>query len=271
MSANHDILAKILHHKAEELVVLNERLSLRELSRQIEYAPMPRGFVTAIEHKVQARQPAVIAEIKKASPSKGLLCSEFDPKRLAQQYNRGGAVCLSVLTDEQFFQGSLNDLKVARSACDIPVLRKDFIIDPYQIYQARVAGADCILLIIAALGDPQLRELSNLALDLGLDVLVEVHDRWELERALRLDLPLLGINNRNLSTFHTDLHTTLDLLPHIPTDRVVVTESGIHTREHIATMSASGVFAFLIGESLVTQADPEIFLRQLISTPSLKF
>ncbi len=263
MQAPPDILQKILKRKAEEITERNAALSLRELSKRIESASPPRGFYGAIEARIQVGQAAVIAEIKKASPSKGLLRADFQPVEIAASYERHGAACLSVLTDRDFFQGGDAHLQQARAACTLPVLRKDFIIDPYQIYEARVLGADCILLIVAALGDPQLHEFAGLAMHLNMDVLVEVHNAEELERALALNTPLVGINNRNLRTFETNLDTTLDLLKDIPDDRIVVTESGIHSIADVALMQAHGVHAFLVGEAFMKSADPGQGLAQL--------
>ncbi|NNF96109.1 MAG: indole-3-glycerol phosphate synthase TrpC, partial [Halobacteria archaeon] len=229
MNDTPDILKKIIHRKTEEIVERMARVSLQEQAERAKEGSPIRGFVDRIAQTIQAGQPAVIAEIKKASPSKGVMRENFQPAEIAVSYENGGACCLSVLTDIDFFQGSDAYLQQARQACSLPVLRKDFIIDPYQLYEARAIGADCILLIVAALGDAQLNELANLALHLGMDVLVEVHDAEELARALPLNLPLIGINNRNLRTFETTLDTTLSLLPQIPENRIVVTESGIHT------------------------------------------
>ena len=217
----------------------------------------------AIESRLRMGEPAVIAEIKKASPSKGVLRADFRPAEIAASYARAGAACLSVLTDRDFFQGAPEHLQQARAACALPVLRKDFIIDPYQVYEARVWGADCILLIVAALGDAQLTELSDLALHLGMDVLVEVHDAEELERALALHVPLIGINNRSLRTFETRLDVTLGLLGRIPAGRIVVTESGILAPEDVALMRANGVHAFLVGEAFMRAPDPGERLMQL--------
>ncbi|MGZ8961988.1 MAG: indole-3-glycerol phosphate synthase TrpC, partial [Methylophilaceae bacterium] len=225
--------------------------------REEAYAqPDPRDFVGSIHAKIVADQPAVIAEIKKASPSKGVIREDFRPAEIARSYEKGGAACLSVLTDEQYFQGHAKYLKEARNACKLPVLRKDFMIDPYQVYEARAMGADCILLIVAALELKQMRDLENLSHDLGMAVLVEVHDADELELALQLDTPLIGINNRNLRTFDVTLQTTLDLLENLPDDRCVVTESGIFTREDVALMRNNNVHTFLVGEAFMRQPDP---------------
>lgn len=262
-SQTPDILKRILARKAEEVAESAAALSLKELSKRVEVAPAPRDFVGAIESRLRAGQPAVIAEIKKASPSKGVLRPDFRPAEIAASYARAGAACLSVLTDRDFFQGAPEYLQQARAACTLPVLCKDFIIDAYQVYEARVWGADCILLIVAALGDAQLTELSDLALHLGMDVLVEVHDGEELERALALHVPLIGINNRSLRTFETRLDVTLGLLGRIPADRAVVTESGILAPDDVALMCAHGVHAFLVGEAFMRAPDPGDRLTQL--------
>ena len=263
MNDTPDILKKILRRKAEEIVECSTQLSMRELSRRIEDLPRPRGFFHRLQDRLESKQPAVIAEIKKASPSKGLLRDPFEPAVIARSYAEHGATCLSVLTDRDFFQGSDAYLQQARAACELPVLRKDFMIDPYQVYESRVMGADCILLIVAALGDAMLQDLAGLALHLDMDVLVEVHDRDELERALALGLPLLGINNRNLRTFETHLETTLELLEQIPSDHIVVTESGIHTAEHVALMRSHGVHVFLVGEAFMRAPQPGEKLAEL--------
>ncbi|MEO5572950.1 MAG: indole-3-glycerol phosphate synthase TrpC [Gammaproteobacteria bacterium] len=263
MRETPDILKKIIARKVEEIRERSGRVSLRELSKRIASAPPPRDFIAAIEVRVNAHQTAVIAEIKKASPSRGILRAEFHPAAIAASYERHGASCLSVLTDRDFFQGDDSHLQEARAACSLPVLRKDFMIDDYQIYEARVLGADCILLIVAALGDAHMQELSALAMQLGMDVLVEVHDAEELERALVLNTPLLGINNRDLRSFETRLETTLDLLKAIPANRIVVTESGIHNQTDVALMRTQGVHAFLVGEAFMKAADPGKELARL--------
>jgi len=250
-----DILKKILAVKAQEVAgakLVNPLSSLRE---EAEQASATRDFTGAIRNKIAAGLPAVIAEIKKASPSKGVLRVDFQPAEIAASYAKHGAACLSVLTDEQFFQGSLAYLQQARAACALPVLRKDFMVDSYQIYQARAMGADAILLIAAALSLSQMREFEALAHSLKMAVLVEVHDAAELDLALQLTTPLLGINNRNLRTFEVSLQNTLDLLPRIPQDRIVVTESGIFTREDVALMRGHDVHAFLVGEAFMRAAD----------------
>jgi indole-3-glycerol phosphate synthase len=260
-----DILKRILQRKSEEIAERSARRSLEMLCSQVAAAPLPRGFTAALRGKLAAGKPAVIAEIKKASPSQGVLRERFDPAAIASSYARHGAACLSVLTDADFFQGSEEYLRLARAACGLPVLRKDFIIDPYQIYEARVIGADCILLIVAALANARLRELARLAVELHMDVLVEVHDAEELERALILDTPLIGINNRNLRTFETRLATTLDLLEHIPAGRIVVAESGIHSRDDVALLRSQGVQAYLVGEAFMRAPDPGEALSNLFA------
>ncbi|HVR81757.1 MAG TPA: indole-3-glycerol phosphate synthase TrpC [Luteimonas sp.] len=258
-----DVLQAILRRKAEEVAERSAHLSLRELSARVADAPPVRGFAAAVEAKIAAGLPAVIAEMKKASPSQGVIRAEFDPAAIARSYQAGGAACLSVLTDVDFFQGADAYLQQARAACALPVLRKDFVIDAYQLYEARVLGADCILLIVAALGDVQLVELCELALNLGMDVLVEVHDIDELKRALQVPAPLLGINNRNLRTFEVSLDTTLALQHAVPRDRRLVTESGILVPADVARMQATGVEAFLVGEAFMRDADPGAALRRL--------
>ncbi len=251
-----DILNKILATKALEVAASKAAVSLDQLQGLAEAQPEPRDFVGSIHKKVMANKPAVIAEIKKASPSKGVIRADFNPAAIAKSYEAGGAACLSVLTDVEYFQGSADYLKQARAACKLPVLRKDFMIDPYQVFEARAMGADCILLIVAALELNQMRALEELAHELGMAVLVEVHDADELELALQLDTPLIGINNRNLRTFEVTLQTTLDLLKVLPEDRFVVTESGIFTPEDVKLMQDNDVHAFLVGEAFMRQPDP---------------
>ena len=258
-----DILKKILRRKVEEICERSQREGVRQLAARVADAPKCRGFVDAIRARLQEKQPAVIAEIKKASPSKGVIREDFKPAEIAASYEQGGAACLSVLTDADFFQGSEAYLQQARAACSLPVIRKDFIIDPYQVYEARLIGADCILLIAAALGDTMMLELTQLAHQLGMDVLVEVHDAQELERALKLPVTLIGINNRNLRTFEVSLQTTLDLLDRIPADRIVVTESGIHSAEDVTLMRDHNVDTFLVGEAFMRASEPGEALRQL--------
>ena len=258
-----DILIKIIDRKAEEVA---ERVMLRplaEVKADAALADAPRGFVRSIKSALTEGRSAVIAEIKKASPSKGVIRDNFIPAEIAQSYEKGGASCLSVLTDIDFFQGHDEYLKQARAACKLPVLRKEFIIDPYQIYEARAMGADCILLIVAVLDDIQLRKFSELAVQLGMDVLVEVHDAEELQRMLPLNLPLVGINNRNLRTFDVSLNTTIELLSMIPDDRIVVTESGIHTDDDVALMRKHHVNTFLVGEAFMRADEPGKQLHDL--------
>ncbi|NOX75213.1 MAG: indole-3-glycerol phosphate synthase TrpC [Gammaproteobacteria bacterium] len=260
-----DILKKIIARKQEEI---NERSAKTDLHTMLDRALTAdacRGFVNAIRRKIAAGDAAVIAEIKKASPSKGVIRADFRPAELAASYEKGGATCLSVLTDADFFQGSELYLQQARTACTLPVIRKDFIVDPYQVLEARAIGADCILLIVAALDDTQLRELNGLARELGMDVLVEVHNAEELARTLPLDLPLIGINNRNLHTFDVTLQTTLDLLGDIPDDRIVVTESAILCRDDVTLMRNHQVNAFLVGEVFMRAEDPGGQLAELFT------
>ena len=263
MNDTPDILKKIIHRKTEEVAERLARVSLQEQRERAKQGSAVRGFVDHIKQSIQAGRPAVIAEIKKASPSKGVMRENFQPAEIAVSYEKGGASCLSVLTDIDFFQGSDAYLQQARQACSLPVLRKDFVIDPYQVYEARAIGADCILLIVACLSDAQLKELASLAVQLNMDVLVEVHDAEELTRALQVDLPMIGINNRNLRTFETSLVTTLALLEQIPDDRIVVTESGIHTPADVARMRAHNVNAFLVGEAFMKAEEPGEKLREL--------
>lgn len=263
MNDTPDILKKIVSRKMEEVAERRQQVGLEALRAHVSEAPPVRGFVEAIRSKLAAGLPAVIAEVKKASPSKGVIRENFIPAEIASSYEKGGATCLSVLTDIDFFQGADDYLQQARSACSLPVLRKDFIIDPYQVYEARVIGADCILLIAACLSDQQMQELSNTAAELGMDVLVEVHDAEELQRTLPLELPLVGINNRNLRTFETRLETTIELLPQIPEGRIVVTESGIHTPADVALMRGHGVNSFLVGEAFMRVEEPGEKLAEL--------
>jgi len=258
------VLEKILARKAEEVAARRAVVSLAELEQQARAADPVRGFAEALISQAKRKQPAVIAEIKKASPSKGVLREQFVPAEIAESYQAGGATCLSVLTDIDFFQGADRYLQEARGACSLPVIRKDFMIDPYQIVEARALGADCVLLIVSALEDAQMAELAATAKAFDLDVLVDVHDGDELERALKtLDTPLVGINNRNLHTFELSLETTLDLLPRIPRDRLVVTESGILNRADVELMEISEVFAFLVGEAFMRADNPGAELERL--------
>lgn len=262
-----DILASIIESKREVVAARKATLSLAALKARLADSPAapPAGFYRAIRRAVEQGRPAIIAEIKKASPSKGIIRADFDPARLAETYAQAGATCLSVLTDERYFQGTEEHLRQAKAAARLPVLRKDFIIDPYQIYEARALGADCVLLIVAAVEDGRLRELAATAAELGMDALVEVHNREELERGMMLRAPLIGINNRDLRTFETSLQTTLGLLPDVFPDRTVVTESGIRNREDIALMRRHDVHAFLIGETLMGAEDPGEKLRELLT------
>ncbi len=258
-----DILRKILSRKLEEITDACEKTSLRQVSQLAADATAPRGFIEALQKRITAGDPAIIAEIKKASPSKGVIRENFDPAAIAKSYQDGGAACLSVLTDRDFFQGAPEYLQAARSACDLPVIRKDFIVDEYQVYEARAMNADCILLIVAALGDAQMAELNGLAIHLGMDVLIEAHDAEELDRALAISPSLVGINNRDLRTFDVSLETTLDLLEQIPDDCLVVTESGILTTDDVAVMREKEVNAFLVGEAFMRAEDPGTRMREL--------
>ena len=258
-----DILNKILATKHEEISKASAVKSLKELHEEALAQPEPRDFVGNLVKKVDAGQAAVIAEIKKASPSKGVIRADFNPAEIARSYEKAGAACLSVLTDEQYFQGSAAYLKEARAACSLPVLRKDFMIDPYQVVEARTMGADCILLIVAALELKQMQFLEEVSHELGMAVLVEVHDEDELALALKLETPLVGINNRNLRTFDVTLQTTLSLLEKLPEDRFVITESGIFTREDVALMRSHQVNGFLVGEAFMRQPDPGAEFRKV--------
>jgi indole-3-glycerol phosphate synthase len=260
-----DILDRIVAVKREEIAAAKARRSEASLREEAEARRNVPDFVAALRSKIAAGHAAVIAEVKKASPSKGVLREYFVPSEIAASYERGGAACLSVLTDERFFQGSAAYLSEAREACALPVLRKDFMIDPYQVFEARAMGADCILLIAACLADAQMADLEAQALALGMDVLVEVHDGAELDRALRLKTPLVGINNRNLRSFEVSLDTTLGLLPRVPNDRLLVTESGILARADVARMREAGVNAFLVGEAFMRSPDPGAALAELFS------
>jgi indole-3-glycerol phosphate synthase len=266
MNDTPDILKTILARKAEEITERSGRLAIRELSQHAAAQPPPRGFVDLLTARLDSGEPAVIAELKRASPSKGLLREDYRPEAIAASYQAGGAAALSVLTDRDFFKGEDGHLAEAKGACALPVLRKDFIIDAYQVYESRALGADCILLIVAALGDAQLIELAGLAAHLQMDVLVEVHSADELQRALALSPSLLGINNRDLRTFKTSLQTTIDLLADVPAATTVVTESGVRTPEDVATMRRHGVNAFLVGEAFMRAEDPGSKLAELFST-----
>ncbi|HXR57010.1 MAG TPA: indole-3-glycerol phosphate synthase TrpC [Casimicrobiaceae bacterium] len=258
-----DILERILTTKAEEVIAAQVERPFAVVDREARAAETPRGFASAIRARVDAGAAAVIAEIKRASPSKGVLREEFDPAAIAASYEHADATCLSVLTDRPFFQGAPEYLVAARNACRLPALRKEFIVDEYQIAQSRALGADAVLLIVAALDDARLGALEACARDYGMDVLVEVHDESELDRALRLATPLVGINNRNLRTFQVSLQTTIGLLPRVPSDRIVVTESGILARRDVAQMRRHRVNAFLVGEAFMRAPDPGAALRAL--------
>ena len=264
-----DILQTILATKASEVAAAKAVCSFEQIQADVTEAAAkdprhaPRGFLRALQDKHRQGLPAVIAEVKKASPSKGVIRRTFDAAEIAAQYELAGAACLSVLTDCDYFQGSPHDLRAARAACALPLLRKDFLVDPYQVYEARLWGADCVLLIVAALADTQMQELEATAMALGMDVLVEVHDGDELERALRLRTPLVGINNRNLHTFETRLRTTIDLLDRVPPEKFLVTESGILQALDVQLMQGHGINAFLVGEAMMRQPDPGQALQGL--------
>ncbi len=257
------ILNQILARKQQEISARRKAISIDQLRQQVEEVSAPRGFIAAMKRRIERGEAAVIAEIKKASPSKGVIREDFDVVEIAKSYQAGGASCLSVLTDHDFFQGHEDYLTAARNACELPVIRKDFIVDPYQLIESRAIGADCILLIVAALDDGALTSLYREAKSLGMDVLVEVHDHKELERSLKLDPDLVGINNRDLHTFDTRLDTTIELLGSIPEACLVVTESGIHSRDEVELMRRHAVHAFLVGEAFMRVADPGQGLKQL--------
>jgi indole-3-glycerol phosphate synthase len=261
-----DILDKIVAVKHQEVTAARKRKSLEVMRADAESRVLTRDFVGAMRAKIAAGKPAVIAEIKKASPSKGVLREEFIPADIAQSYAEFGAACLSVLTDQQFFQGEIDFLKQARASCQLPVLRKDFMVDAYQIYESRSIGADCVLLIAACLDDTQMKEFEAIARSLDMAVLVEVHDGRELERALKLKTPLIGINNRNLQTFEVSLDTTLGLRAQVPADRLLVTESGIQTRDDVLRMGAAGVNGFLVGEAFMRAPEPGEALAALFGS-----
>ena len=266
MKAPADILERILTRKREEVNERQHTHTLADLYAQAKEQSLPRGFTQSLSASIETGRAGVIAEVKKASPSKGLIREDFDPASIAASYQAGGASCLSVLTDRDFFQGGENDLVAARAACTLPVLRKDFMIDPWQVVESRAIGADCILLIVAALEQAQMVELAATAADLAMDVLVEVHDGAELDRALELAPTLVGINNRDLRTFNTTLETTLALAPRVPDDTMLVTESGIHTVEDVTGMREAGINAFLVGEAFMRQEDPGAHLSLLFGT-----
>jgi len=260
-----DILRRILARKVEEISERAEAEPLARVAERAGQAEPPRGFRRALAGRIEAGDAAVIAEVKKASPSKGVLRADFDPAAIGASYARGGAACLSVLTDRDFFLGDPADLRAARASSGLPVIRKDFILDPWQVYEARAMGADCVLLIVAALGDAALRELHDLAAHLDMDVLIEAHDGGELDRALATGCDLVGINNRDLRTFDTDLATTLDLHARVPDDVLLVTESGIHTRADVERMRHAGIHAFLVGEAFMVRPDPGAELAALFA------
>jgi indole-3-glycerol phosphate synthase len=258
-----DVLDRILAAKRREVAQRRQAVPLAEIEQRAREAPAARGFERALRAKAAAGMPAVIAEIKRASPSRGLIRADFDPARIARAYEANGAACLSVLTDREFFGGSAEDLRAARSACQLPVLRKDFMIDPYQVHEARSWGADCILLIMDAAPDADLMELEGLARDLGMDVLVESHERSQLERALAFSTPLLGINNRDLTTFETSLETTLELSTLVPLSRLLIAESGIGAREDVERLSGHNVSAYLVGSAFMSAEDPGAELKKV--------
>ena len=265
------VLERIIARKFQEVAERSARVNLAELERLAKAADAPRGFANALIEQARRKQPAVIAEIKKASPSKGVIRENFVPADIAVSYEKGGATCLSVLTDVDYFQGADAYLQQARAAVSLPVIRKDFMVDPYQIVEARALGADCVLLIVSALDDVKMAELASVAKDVGLDVLVEVHDGDELERALKtLDTPLVGVNNRNLHTFEVSLETTLDLLPRIPRDRLAITESGILNRADVELMEINEVYSFLVGEAFMRAAQPGLELQRLFFPDQVK-
>ena len=261
-----DILDRIIAVKQDEVAALMQQKPLSAMRADAESRVLTRDFVGALRSKIAVGKPAVIAEIKKASPSKGVLRADFFPADIAQSYAEYGAACLSVLTDKQFFQGSVEYFKQARASCSLPALRKDFMIDPYQIYESRVMGADCILLIAAVLNDAQMKDMESVAMALDMAVLVEVHDGAELERSLKLKTPLIGINNRNLKTFEVSLETTLGLLLQVPGDRIIVTESGISAAQDVKRMRDAKVHAFLVGEAFMRAEDPGLALDALFGT-----
>ncbi len=265
MADTPDILKTILAKKLEEVASRKQRMSIADLEDIAQGVEKPRGFYKALQHKAGAKKPAIIAEIKKASPSQGVIREIFEPITIGLDYAMNGATCLSVLTDKEFFQGAEAYLQMVRERCPLPVIRKDFMIDPYQVYESRALGADCILLIVAALGDRQMHELSDTATKLGMDVLVESHNAEELERALTLDTKLMGINNRNLRSFETSLQTTLNLKAMIPADRIIITESGIHTQDDVKLMLDNEIYTFLVGESFMRAESPGQKMRELFA------
>lgn len=265
MNKPADILQTILEHKQREIAERKQSLPLTKLKTLLANAVPHRSFTGAIKTAIDNNNAAVIAEVKKASPSKGVIREQFDPLTIANSYLHAGATCLSVLTDEKFFQGRDHYLTQIREICPLPLLRKDFIIDPYQVYEAKLIGADCILLIVSALTEKQLLELTAVAKQLELDVLIEVHDANELQIALKTDALLIGINNRNLHTFKTDIQTTIDLSAQVPADRIIITESGIHTREDVSTIRNNNIHGFLVGEAFMRADDPGAALQALFN------
>ena len=263
MATGSDVLDKIMSHKAEEVAYAKTQIPLVELKAHAADIEPPRAFVASLQASLKANKSAVIAEVKKASPSKGLIREHFDPAQIAQSYEKFGASCLSVLTDEEFFKGSAEYFAQARQVSSLPMLRKDFLLDDYQVYQSKVMHADCVLLIVAALEDSLMQDLAGRALELDLDVLVEVHNAEELERGLKLQMPMIGINNRNLRNFETSLTNTTDLLSSIPSEVIVVTESGIHTEDDVALMREHGVNSFLVGEAFMRAEEPGERLAEL--------
>jgi indole-3-glycerol phosphate synthase len=261
----NNILSTIAAHKQQKVAVAKQLLSQHALEEKISLLPKTRDFIAALNNKLNQKKPAVIAEIKKASPSKGIIREDFDPILIAKIYERAGAACLSILTDEKFFQGKAEYIKQVHACCELPILRKDFIIDPYQIYESRYLGADCILLIAALLSEEQLIQFNIIAKQLGLAVLLEIHDAEELKKSLKVATTLLGINNRDLKTFKTDLNTTINLLPQIPANRLIITESGIHQPEDVTMMRANNVHCFLVGESLMKTVDIALKFRELFT------
>jgi len=263
ISTGSDALDKIMQHKAEEVAYAKSQLALAELKAQANDSEQSRGFVQSLQQTLNQGRSAVIAEVKKASPSKGVIRADFNPVEIAENYQKHGAACLSVLTDKAFFQGSTDYFIQARQACTIPMLRKDFMLDAYQVFEAKVMGADCILLIVAALEDGLMQDLTGQAQELGLDVLVEVHNQQEVERALPLNMPIIGINNRNLRTFETSLENTSHLLNCIPDDVTVISESGIHNADDVAFLREHGVNGFLVGEAFMRAENPGEKLEML--------
>ena len=261
-----DILKNILNYKAEYVAHTKRNVSAKDMQHRAEDCESKYSFTDAIHKAIEQNNPAIIAEIKKASPSRGIIREDFKPKEIAKSYADAGACCLSVLTDVEYFKGSDEYLKQARDVCELPILRKDFMIDPYQVYEAKVMGANCILIIVSALSDMQMQDLAGVANEIGLDTLVEVHDREELSRGMMLRTPMIGINNRNLHTFETSLDTTLGLLPDVFHDRVVITESGIHTQNDVKLMRKNNVNAFLVGEAFMKAKDPGEELKNLFFT-----